>query len=161
VSFHTYIPNFYIGENNFFYSGLNEGCDISAVAVTEIPSPTTTTTTTVIYYCNLSGTAVVTESSCTLEGTAACTDCTTTTTSTTTSTTSTTSTTTTLYPCNEYRIENNTEVSIGVSWYDCNGVLQSDPNVGSGNQLTFCANLSFGPIETGGGSLFDLGACTL
>ena len=84
VSFHTYIPNFYIGENNFFYSGLNEGCDISAVAVTEIPSSTTTTTTTVIYYCNLSGTAVVTESPCTLEGTAACTDCTTTTTSTTT-----------------------------------------------------------------------------
>jgi hypothetical protein len=75
VSFHTYIPNFYIGENNFFYSGLNEGCDISAVAVTEIPSPTTTTTTTVIYYCNLSGTAVVTESPCTLEGTADCTDC--------------------------------------------------------------------------------------
>jgi hypothetical protein len=92
VSFHTYIPNFYIGENNFFYSGLNEGCDISAVAVTEIPSPTTTTTTTVIYYCNLSGTAVVTESPCTLEGTAACTDCTTTTTSTSTSTTSTTTT---------------------------------------------------------------------
>ena len=84
VSFHTYIPNFYIGENNFFYSGLNEGCDISAVAVTEIPSPTTTTTTTVIYYCNLSGTAVVTESPCTLQGTAACTNCTTTTTSTTT-----------------------------------------------------------------------------
>jgi len=91
VSFHTYIPNFYIGENNFFYSGLNEGCNISAVAVTEIPSPTTTTTTTVIYYCNLSGTAVVTESPCTLEGTAACTDCTTT-------TTTTTSTTTTIVP---------------------------------------------------------------
>jgi hypothetical protein len=84
VSFHTYIPNFYIGENNFFYSGLNEGCDISAVAVTEIPSPTTTTTTTVIYYCNLSGTAVVTQSPCILQGTAACTNCTTTTTSTTT-----------------------------------------------------------------------------
>ena len=87
VSFHTYIPNFYIGENNFFYSGLNEGCDITAVAVTEIPSPTTTTTTTTILYCNLSGTAV-------------CTDCTTTTTtssstSTTTTTTSSSSTTTT------------------------------------------------------------------
>jgi hypothetical protein len=94
VSFHTYIPNFYIGENNFFYSGLNEGCDITAVAVTEIPSPTTTT---VIYYCNLSGTAVVTDSPCILQGTAACTDCTTTTT-TTSSTTSTTSTTTTLTP---------------------------------------------------------------
>ena len=69
--------------------------DISAVAVTEIPSSTTTTTTTVIYYCNLSGTAVVTDSPCILQGTAACTDCTTTTTS---STTSTTSTTTTLTP---------------------------------------------------------------
>ena len=87
VSFHTYIPNFYIGENNFFYSGLNEGCDISAVAVTEIPSPTTTTTTTVIYYCNLSGTAVVTDSPCILQGTADCTDCTTTTTTTSTTTT--------------------------------------------------------------------------
>ena len=98
VSFHTYIPNFYIGENNFFYSGLNEGCDISAVAVTEIPSPTTTTTTTVIYYCNLSGTAVVTESPCILEGTAACTDCTTTTTTTTTAVPTTTTTTTTAAP---------------------------------------------------------------
>jgi hypothetical protein len=69
------------------------------VAVTEIPSPTTTTTTTVIYYCNLSGTAVVTESPCTLEGTAACTNCTTTTTTTTsTTTTTTTSTTTTITP---------------------------------------------------------------
>jgi hypothetical protein len=80
VSFHTYIPNFYIGENNFFYSGLNEGCDITAVAVTEIPSPTTTTTTTTILYCNLSGTAE-------------CIDCGITTTTTTSSSTSTTTTT--------------------------------------------------------------------
>jgi hypothetical protein len=86
VSFHTYLPNFYIGENNFFYSGLNESCDITAVAVTEIPSSTTTTTTTTILYCNLSGTAVITEYPCSLEGTADCTDCTTTTTSTTTTT---------------------------------------------------------------------------
>ena len=98
VSFHTYLPNFYIGENNFFYSGLNESCDISAVAVTEIPSPTTTTTTTVIYYCNLSGTAV---NVCALEGTAINEEYTTTTTTssststTTTSTSTSTSTTTT------------------------------------------------------------------
>jgi hypothetical protein len=85
VSFHTYIPNFYIGENNFFYSGLNEGCDITAVAVTEIPSPTTTTTTTTILYCNLSGTAE-------------CIDCGITTTTTTSSSTSTTTTTTTATP---------------------------------------------------------------
>ena len=85
VSFHTYLPNFYIGENNFFYSGLNEGCNISAIAVTEIPSPTTTTTTTTINYCNLSGTAEVTAypcglqgtavNTCALEGEAACSDC--------------------------------------------------------------------------------------
>jgi hypothetical protein len=93
VSFHSYLPNFYIGENNFFYSGLNESCDITAVAVTEIPSSTTTTTTTVIYYCNLSGTAEVTGYPCGLEGTADCTDC-----PTTTTTTSTTSTTTTIRP---------------------------------------------------------------
>jgi hypothetical protein len=45
VSFHSYIPNWYIAENNFFYSGLNEGCDLYAIAVEEIPSTTTTTTT--------------------------------------------------------------------------------------------------------------------
>ena len=57
ISYHTYLPNFYLGDNNFFYSGLNEGCDVEAIAVTIIPSPTTTTTTTVILNCNLNGTA--------------------------------------------------------------------------------------------------------
>ena len=46
VSFHSYIPNFYIAENNFFYSGLNGGCDLEAIAVEEVPLTTTTTTTT-------------------------------------------------------------------------------------------------------------------
>ena len=95
VSFHTYLPNFYIGENNFFYSGLNEGCDVTAVAVVEIPSPTTTTTTTRIIYCNLTGTAVVTGYPCLLEGIAVEeTTTTTTSTSTSTSTSTTTSTST-------------------------------------------------------------------
>jgi len=58
VSFHSYIPNWYIAENNFFYSGLNEGCDLAAIAVEEIPTPTTTTTTTTVLYCNLDGEAV-------------------------------------------------------------------------------------------------------
>ena len=58
VSFHSYIPNFYIAENNFFYSGLNEGCDLAAIAAVEIPTPATTTTTTTVLYCNLIGTAV-------------------------------------------------------------------------------------------------------
>ena len=52
ISFHTYIPNFYIGENNFFYSGLNGGCDIEAIAGEEIPYvPTTTSSTTICKDC--------------------------------------------------------------------------------------------------------------
>jgi hypothetical protein len=35
VSFHSYIPNWYIAENNFFYSGLNGGCDLEAIAASE------------------------------------------------------------------------------------------------------------------------------
>ncbi len=35
VSFHSYIPNYYIGENNFFYSGLNQGCNLTAIAAQE------------------------------------------------------------------------------------------------------------------------------
>ena len=58
ISYHTYLPNFYVGDNNFFYSGLNEGCDVEAIAVTIIPTPSTTTTTTTILDCALNGTAV-------------------------------------------------------------------------------------------------------
>jgi hypothetical protein len=36
VSFHSYIPNYYIGENNFFYSGLNQGCDLDFIAAEEV-----------------------------------------------------------------------------------------------------------------------------
>ena len=61
--------------------------------------------------------------------------------------------------CNEYTIDNQTESSISVSWYDCSNVLQSNPNLGSGQQTTFCANLSYGPIEYSNGSLYDLGLC--
>jgi hypothetical protein len=32
ISFHTYLPNYYIGENNFFYSGLNGGCNMTLFA---------------------------------------------------------------------------------------------------------------------------------
>ena len=35
ISFHSYIPNWYIAENNFFYSGLNGGCDLAAIAYEE------------------------------------------------------------------------------------------------------------------------------
>jgi len=46
VSFHSYIPNWYIAENNFFYSGLNDSCDLEAIAAEEVP---------VVYDCTLAG----------------------------------------------------------------------------------------------------------
>ena len=62
------------------------------------------------------------------------------------------------YTCREYRIENNTETSISISYYDCSNNYISD-SIGSGNQLTFCANQSYGLIDAGGGSLFTLFPC--
>lgn len=77
VSFHSYIPNFYIAENNFFYSGLNDSCDLHAIAVQEVPtttttstSSTTTTTTTLPPTCDIEGTAVEVYADCGLDGTA-------------------------------------------------------------------------------------------
>ena len=62
ISFHSYIPNWYIGENNFFYSGLNGGCDLEAIAAEQVPTPPTTTTTSTIRppepLCQLVGTAI-------------------------------------------------------------------------------------------------------
>ena len=46
ISFHSYIPNWYIAENNFFYSGLNDCCTTLDAFVGQITPPTTTTTTT-------------------------------------------------------------------------------------------------------------------
>jgi len=105
VSFHSYIPNFYIAENNFFYSGLNEGCDIEAIAVEEIPTPpTTTTTTTAPLECILDGTATYVGPG--------------TTTTTTSSNTSTTTSTTTVTP--------------PVSCFVIPGVFQTAPDCGIG-----------------------------
>jgi hypothetical protein len=84
----------------------------------------------------------------------------TTTTTTTTAAPTTTTTTTAAPTCTEYEIQNNTETSISISYYDCYGVQQFDNNVGSGNQITFCANTAFGPIETGGGTLSTIAGCT-
>jgi hypothetical protein len=70
-----------------------------------------------------------------------------------------TPTPTTTFICREYRIENNGETTIGISYYDCSGVYQSDSNLLSGNQITFCANQSYGLIDAGGGSLFTLSPC--
>lgn len=81
VSFHSYIPNFYIAENNFFYSGINGCCDdFEVIAGEMIPTPssttttsttfariTTTTTTSVPLNCEFAGEVILTD--CTLEGT--------------------------------------------------------------------------------------------
>ena len=81
---------------------------------------------------------------------------------TTTSTTTTTTTTTTAAPvCDEYRIENNTETSVGISYYDCSGTYQEEPNLGSGQQITFCASTTYGLIDAGGATLFNLGTCVI
>lgn len=83
TSFHTYLPNFYIGENNFFYSGLNGCCsdlegEFSALVGDQnkvIPTTTTTTsmftttsTTTIFIDCDLIGEVI--QVSCDLEGSA-------------------------------------------------------------------------------------------
>ncbi|NDB96465.1 MAG: hypothetical protein EBZ78_09965 [Verrucomicrobia bacterium] len=53
ISFHSYIPNFYIAENNFFYSGVNDCCaDFEAVVGNPVPNTTTTTTTQFTCECN-------------------------------------------------------------------------------------------------------------
>jgi hypothetical protein len=87
VSFHSYIPNFYIAENNFFYSGINGCCEdidtatnftalvginrgmpptTSTTSTTIIPI-TTTSTTTQVLDCILEGVGILTD--CILEGT--------------------------------------------------------------------------------------------
>jgi hypothetical protein len=90
VSFHSYVPNYYIADNAFFYSGKNGCCDLDGdipnfeVIVGEVQPPviitttttttspplfTTTTTTTQVADCNLSG-ASFNLTYCDLAGTA-------------------------------------------------------------------------------------------
>ena len=86
ISFHSYLPNWYIGENNFFYSGINGCCDnFDALVGVLGPIPTTTTTS------STSSTSTTSTSTSTTTSTS-------TSTTSTTSTSSTTTTTTTLCP---------------------------------------------------------------
>lgn len=91
VSFHSYLPNFYIAENNFFYSGLNNCCGDFDFVAAEIPSLTD---------CTLYGYSIMEgcEPDCTLEG-QVCSLPTTTTTTTTVILPTTTTTTTLFGPC--------------------------------------------------------------
>jgi len=93
ISFHSYIPNFYIAENNFFYSGIKGCCDeFDAVAVVSVPEPSTSTTTsTTTIVCSLNAEVIPITTTTTSS----------TSTTTTTSTTAyiTTTTTTTAHLC--------------------------------------------------------------
>jgi len=79
ISFHSYIPNYYVAENNFFYSGNQICCnDFDFIAGALVPTPTTTTTTTIfVPVCGpLMGTAVAVVDQCTpLFGEIILTDC--------------------------------------------------------------------------------------
>jgi hypothetical protein len=67
ISFHSYLPNWYVAENNFFYSGLNDCCsDIDAIVGELVPQPSTTSTTTTLLDCSLEGIAF--PYNCELEG---------------------------------------------------------------------------------------------
>lgn len=115
ISFHSYLPNWYVAENNFFYSGLNDCCsDIDALVGELIPEPSTTTTTTtvrdctlagntVVYYCDLAGEAQETEPPIT---------------TTTTSTSSTTTTTTTLEPTTTTTTTTTVDCALGGTAYE-------------------------------------------
>jgi hypothetical protein len=115
ISFHSYIPNWYIGENNFFYSGLNDCCgDFDALVGNPIPNTTTTTTSSsTTTSTSTTSTTTTAYTGCDLQG-EACEIITTTTTS-----TSTTSTTTTAYPCECYVIYNSTDSVHYVAGYVC------------------------------------------
>jgi hypothetical protein len=71
ISFHSYLPNWYIGENNFFYSGINGCCDDFDVIVgIPGPIPTTTTTSSTTTSSTSSTTTTTTTLNCNLDGTA-------------------------------------------------------------------------------------------
>ena len=82
ISFHSYIPNWYIAENNFFYSGLNGGCDLEAIAAEDTSCPTcrpaqttSTSTTAFCFTCKpspvntTSTTTTLFDDTCGIEGT--------------------------------------------------------------------------------------------
>ena len=80
VSFHSYIPNWYIAENNFFYSGINGCCTDNGADLTMLAgentgkfAPTTTTTSTSSAITTTTTTMIPID--CTLEGTVISTDC--------------------------------------------------------------------------------------
>jgi len=121
ISFHSYIPNFYIAENNFFYSGKNGCCDdfdfivgiidnsincdlVIGKCIKIEPPPTTTTTSTSTSSTSSTSSSTTTTTTttevpvCFVEGYMEVLPDTTTTTTTTSTSTSTTTTTLTTCP---------------------------------------------------------------
>ena len=78
TSFHSYIPNWYIAENNFFYSGINNDYeDFAAIAGVPVPIPTTTSTTTnFVPPITTTSTTTAAPADCTIDGYFEVTDCT-------------------------------------------------------------------------------------
>jgi hypothetical protein len=76
LSFHSYLPNWYIGDNNFFYSGLKTCCSpLKFLAGEIVANPPTTTTTTTPYVPPIITTTTSTTKNCVLVGNAHETDC--------------------------------------------------------------------------------------
>lgn len=168
VSFHSYLPNFYIEDNTFFYSGKNGCCEFDGdvpnfeVIVGEVEPPviitttstttsdplfTTTTTTTEAVDCELSG-GVFIPTSCELEGTAVITVPPTTTT-----------TSTTEIPCLEYLVTPiTTEDSGTLEYTNCEG-LSVGP-IAITEPLYFCA-LGTSYIITGDIEVASFGFCEI
>jgi len=141
ISFHSYIPNWYIAENNFFYSGSNDCCgDFDAVVAVLVPEPSTTTTTS-------SSTSTTTSTTSTTSTT---TSTTSTTTSTTSSTSTTTTTTTTTPPvCECYIVFNETGSPSTYGYTQCNGNVLTDIVIVGGDTQVICAQV--GTVVTGPG----------
>jgi len=72
ISFHSYLPNWYLGENNFFYSGTKACCangfDFTFLVGELVPDPSTTTSTSSSTTSTSSTTTTTTTLSCTLDG---------------------------------------------------------------------------------------------
>jgi hypothetical protein len=143
ISFHSYIPNWYIAENNFFYSGINGSCEIDALAAevrsqttsttstSSTSTSTTTSTTTIAVDCNLDGTAVVIFVPRPIT--------TTTTTTTEPPISSTTTTTTTLCPaCSTYLITNTADCPKYFTVTDCT-YTTSDITLSAGQAFPLCS----------------------
>jgi len=76
ISFHSYIPNWYIAENNFFYSGINSCCgDSTFEAFAAVVTPPESTTTTSSTQAPATTTTTSTTLNCTIQGVAEVIDC--------------------------------------------------------------------------------------